>query len=409
MRTAFAALLLFATAASAQSTFDLNGYVAGRAVNATGPKSWLEGGWGRFEATGDRDDWMATAHVGFDWKPSKYFDLHAAGVARRDPEEFGGNDGGLVEAYADLKYPRGLNELQLRAGMFFIPSSRENIDPLWLSPYTINYSALNTWIGEEVRPIGVDLQYRRVNDAGHFLTLGATAFKGNDTMGTLVAWRGWSIGDRLSTYNETLPLPPLSSLADDGPFFRQRDDGTTPFRNDLDGRIGYAGRVRYSIPRRASIQYLYVDNNGDRLVYPAGTLSGEYSWKTKFHLVSAELGDPDQLVLAAEYMRGRTEMGPEIFPNYVEANFHAGYVMISNKRGRNRWTGRYEMFGTDDDDHTPRGEVNDESLRSWTFSYLFDLYENIRLGAEFTQITGHRAQVTDPDGHTFTLEARYHF
>jgi hypothetical protein len=416
MRTVIASFLLFACAGAAQSqSFDLQGYVAGRAINATGPASWLEGGAGRFEATGDRDDFMGVAQLGVDWTPSTFLRVHASGTARHDPSEFRGDSAGLVEAYADLHGSFGLDDVQLRAGQFFLPSSRENIDPLWASPYTINYSALNTWIGQEVRPIGVDLQYRHVTGAGHFITGGATAFRGNDTMGTLLAWRGWSIGSRLSTYGETLPLPPLPSLSDSGTFFRQRDDGTTPFTNDLDGHTGFAGRVRYSIPQRGSVQYTYVDNQGDRKLYPPASGSfgeiysprAEYSWATTFHLVSAEIGNPDALVFAAEYMRGNTLMG--VFENYVDADFDALYVLVSHKRGRNRWTARYEVFGTDERDFSALGERNDESLRSWTLAWLFDVRDNIRAGAEFTQITGQRADVADPDGRTFTVEARYNF
>ena len=32
--------------------------------------------------------------------------------------------------------------LRLRAGSFFLPTSRENVDLLWTSPYSITYSAL---------------------------------------------------------------------------------------------------------------------------------------------------------------------------------------------------------------------------------------------------------------------------
>ena len=38
------------------------------------------------------------------------------------------------------------------------------------------------------------------------------AFRNNDSMGALLAWRGWSVGNRLSVYDEVLPLPPLTTL-----------------------------------------------------------------------------------------------------------------------------------------------------------------------------------------------------
>lgn len=400
MRLAFVPILFFAATAVAQP-FRVEGYVAGRALHATGPASWLEGGTGRLEATGDRDDLMAVTQLGIDWEPSSFFRVHVSGTARQDPAEFRGDGAGLVEAYVDLHRELGLDDVQLRAGMLFLPTSRENTDPLWASPYTIHFSALNTWIGQEVRPIGVDLQYRHTTRLGHRITGGATAFQGNDTMGTLLAWRGWSVGSRLSTYEEVLPLPPLPSLQNDGAFFRQRDDGSIPFERDLDGKTGYAGRLRYAIPQRASVQYAYVDNRGDRRLY-----RGEYAWDTKFHLVSAEVGNPDTLVVAGEWMRGRTAMG--LFDPFVDADFDAAYLLTSYKRGRNRWTARYERFGTDDRDGTA-AERNDEDLRSWTLAWLFDLTDTLRLGAEFTQVSGQRAETEDPYARSITFEARYHF
>lgn len=411
----FLIALAFATSLSAQQSFDLTGFVAARGVNATGPASWLEGGFGRLEAGGDRDDFTALAHLGVDWHPTSWLDLHASGVARHDPEEFGGDAMGLVEAYADLRKEIAFDEIRLRGGFFFLPTSKENKDDNWASPYTIHFSALNTWIGEEVRPLGLDLQYRHTTDAGHTITAGATAFRANDTMGTVLAWRGWSVGDRLSTYGEILPLPPLGSLEDDGPFWRQRDDGTTPFTEDLDGHTGYSARIRYGVPQRGNIQYTYLDNAGDRAVYPPGTVSGEYSWETRFHLLGLELGNSDDLVVAAEYMLGETYMGLTQFPNFVEAGFWATYLLVSEKRGRNRWTARYELFATEEEDNTPRGEDNDESGRSWTLTWMHDITPAIRGAAEFTQISGNREAAQqygfDPSttGRSVTLEVRYRF
>lgn len=390
------AVLLLAPAAFAQSSFDLQGYVAARGVNATGPPSWLEGDFGRLEATGDRDDVTGVAQLGFDWTPSRYFDLHASGVARREPEEFGGDDAGLVEAYADARLFFGLDEVQLRAGQFFLPSSRENKDALWASPYTINFSALNTWIAQEFRPVGVDLEWRHTLQRGHIVTLAATGFRGNDTMGALLGWRGWSVGNRLSAYDEVLPLPPLHSA-----FADQRDDGTKPFGRDLDGKTGYATRVRYSVPQRANVQYAYVDNRGDRELH-----RGEYAWATDFHLISGEIGNPDEFAIAGEVTLGSTGMG--FAPAFVQADFYAAYLLVSDKYGRNRWTARYDVFGVDEQDFSLAGN-NDERGQSWTLAWLYDVTTAIRAGAEFTQVTGKSFNGEDGNGRSVTLEVRYTF
>jgi hypothetical protein len=50
--------------------------------------------------------------------------------------------------------------------MYFPQPSRENVDPLWSSPYTITLSALNTWIGEEVRLTGLEAALVHRGDNG---------------------------------------------------------------------------------------------------------------------------------------------------------------------------------------------------------------------------------------------------
>lgn len=401
-------VLLAATSLSAQQpSFDLTGYVAARGVNATGPPSWLERGFGRLEAGGDRDDYTALANLGIDWRPASWLALHASGVARRDPEEFGGDDAGLVEAYLDLHKEIAFDELRVRAGSFFLPTSKENQGDNWASLYTLHFSSLNTWIGQEVRPIGADLQYRHITSSGHAITGGITAFRGNDTMGTLLGWRGWTVGDRLTTYNETLPLPPLGSLAEDGPFRRQRDAGTQPFGKDLDGHTGFSARLRYGVPQRGNIQYTYVDNGGDRKLY-----GDQYSWQTRFHVLGAEIGNPDDFVFASEYLTGDTYMG--ISMPFVAADFWSAYALVSEKRGRSRWTARYEMFSTTDEDHST-AEDNTESGRSWTLTWMHDVTPHLRAAIEFTQITGNRPAAEqygfDPSttGRSVTGEVRWVF
>jgi len=366
--------LLIATPVFAQSTFDLLGYVAGRSTHTKGDH-----------------DTTGVAQFGFEWTPSRYFDLHASGVARDE-------NSGVVDAYADVRAVFVNDEIQLRAGQFFLPTSRENKGDLWTSPYTISFSALNTWIGEEVRPAGADLQWRHTFGTGHALTAAATGFRGNDTMGALLGWRGWWIGNRLSSYNEVIPLPPLASFQT---FFAgQRHDGTKPFGKDLDGNTGISARMRYSIPQIANVQYLYLNNHGDRKLH-----DGEYSWATKFHLLSAEINTADKHTLAAEYLRGSTGMGDE--PGYVEADIWAAYILFSEKIGRTRFSGRYDRFKTTEKDFS-LAENNDESGHSWTLAWLYDLTSHLRLGTELTQFNKTRASVKT-DTHSYTIEARYSF
>src|SRR5204863_8816924 len=115
---------------------------------------------------------------------------HVHLLARDDAEGSKHGRVGIVEAYVEAKLHPGRDRVRILAGAFFLPTSRENIDALWATPYTITPSALNSWLGEELRPIGVDVSYRhRTAKAGTF-SGGATLFGGNDTFGELLIGRG---------------------------------------------------------------------------------------------------------------------------------------------------------------------------------------------------------------------------
>jgi hypothetical protein len=374
--------LAFALGANAQQTFVIDGFLTARGVNADDRRlTWLERGPGKFDARGN--DLFAVAQIGADWTPSEHFDAHVSGLARHEPSSFGGRRAGLTEAYVDAS----AGGFQLRLGQFFLPTSRENKGLLWTSPYTLSFSALNTWVGEEVRPIGADLQWK----SQFYWTVGATAFRGNDTSGTLLAWRGWAMGSRLSVYDEPLPLPPLSD-------FPLQQDHTVPFSSDLDGRTGIAGRVRFSLPERANVQLTHFDNRGDRKLY-----SGQYSWQTRYNQLSGEIGSTSPTTFAAEYMWGRTGMGFAPKP-HVQTDFDAWYALVTHKIGRNRFTARLENFTVTDQAHAAAGVYDDRGW-AWTLAWLYDVTPKVRAGVEFVQITGRRE---DPyDARKVSLELRY--
>ncbi|HET7434586.1 MAG TPA: hypothetical protein VFN10_07735 [Thermoanaerobaculia bacterium] len=395
--------LLAATSLHAQTkapTF--TGFLSLRGVNGSGPESWIAGGFGRMEVGADRTELLATAQVGADWEPVQWFDVHVSGIARREPSDYEGKAAGLIDAYADLRAVFTNDQIQLRAGQFFLPTSRENKGDLWTSPYTISFSAINSWIGEEVRPVGADLEWKHTTGPGHVITAAASAFRNNDTMGTLLAWRGWSVGNRLTVYNEELPLPPLATLPR---WFPKQRDGTIPFESDLDGHTGWSARVRYSLPERANIQVMRLDNGGDKGLYRS-----EYSWDTKFTLVSAELGNTDKAILAAEYITGKTAMGWTA-PNWVIDDFDAWYLLASQKLGRFRWSARYEEFAVDE---YSRGKGSEDG-QSWTITGMYELTPSLRGAAEFTQVSGNKESAREAgfspstDGRNWSLELRYRF
>ena len=119
---------------------------------------------------------------------------------------------GVTEAAIDWRpIPRSRNQHQLRFGAFYPSFSLENGDRGWQSPFTYSYSAINTWLGEEIRPIGAEWSVRRRFEgfrSNHEVRAFAAGFYGNDPAGTLLFWRGWSLHDRQSRLGDDLEIPP---------------------------------------------------------------------------------------------------------------------------------------------------------------------------------------------------------
>jgi hypothetical protein len=388
LAVAFLASALAAPSAMAADHWDLLGVVAGRAYTAEGPKPWIEGGFGRTLEGGAPDGGDDTGvrgelHLGLEWKPTETWLVHAHGVLHGEPEAAQGSAGGLVEAFVQFRpelTPQ--TALRLRAGLFFPPTSLENTEPLWQSPYTVTLSALNTWIGEEVRLTGLDAQIVRKTSGGNRFDLAGAVFGVNEPAGALLAWRGWSFGDRLTSAGEGLPLPPLRSLEASGAFADQRDR-TLPI-DDLDHHIGWHARARWSRPGAVLLQGAYTQNGGDRALY-----DGQYSWDTRFGQAGLEAHLGTAFVLVAEGALGTTAMGPQVVGGpRVDVQFKTGYALASWSRGAWRLSLRADGFQNEDRDGT--AEPDGESGWAWTAAGFWQPKPAVRLGLEYIDVQGER-------------------
>lgn len=387
MRLLLAVLLSSLTASVlAQSTpFQFHGYLSARAIHVKSEPSWLEGSVGKFDVGGDARDDARTreqlqAQIGFDWQPKAWLLVHADGVARHEPSGSQGKRAGVVQGYVDL-----FNEhWRLRAGSFWLPTSRENIDPLWTSPYSITYSAWNSWVAQEVRPIGADLQW----SPNFYVSAGATVFRGNDTTGTLLAARSWTLGNRMTVYDEVLPAV---------------NEVTKPVERDLDNRNGYAGRLRLQLPERALIQVTHVDNRAELVPL----IDHQEPWLTRFDVLGATIGTQSPTSVSAEYASGWTTVA---FPGGTfRMDFATAYLLLSHKRGNDRWTARVERFSTNGHIFDP-GDTSRERGHAITAAWFHEANPHMRYGLEVVRITAqHPAFGVDPGGTTATAEVRYAF
>lgn len=257
------------------------------------------------------DSVSAQAQLGIDWRPSVFFGAHVHLLARTEGDGAKRGHAGVVEAYLQQKF----DHLRFMEGAFFLPTSRENVDELWESPYSITPSALNSWMGEELRPIGVDASYTL-----HGFQGGATVFRGNDTFGALPAARGWDLRDHWTTLGEHLPVA---------------EGYSTSVSAETDDAAGWSARGRWNNDH-ATIQLTHVDNRSDAMEH--GDL---LNWETRFDLAGADYTVNDWTV-AAESGWGKTSV--IFFGTTYPTDIRASYALVSRRFDRARATLRVESF-----------------------------------------------------------------
>src|SRR6185503_1848518 len=120
--------------------------------------------------------------------------------------------------------------------------------------------------------------------------------------GTLLAWRGWALGDRQTGVSDRPALAPIPSI-EPGGLFEQAPRWVQPFR-EIDGRIGYYAAASYKKTGLVDVRAIHYDNRAD-----PGVFDGlQYAWHTRFVSVAGHL-DVGPLELLGQYLDGRTTMG----------------------------------------------------------------------------------------------------
>ena len=295
-----------APAVLAEDAFQWSGFATARAVSEAA-------------APFDQDTVSAQLQLGLDWTPSSAFLVHVHLLARTDDGESRRGTAGTPEAYGELNLRPGKNRIRLRGGAFFLPTSRENVDALWENPYTVSSSALNTWFGEELRPIGLDATFSRGG-----AVLGATVFRGNETLGALPLAPGWTMHDRWTLLGQKV-------LSGRGYY--------ASLSSEHDGRLGWSARAGWN-GTRFSLLMTHLDNRSDALPY-----GDVYNWSTRFELVSVELGFGDWTV-AAEAGWGPTSI--DVGLRVITTDLSAAYALVSRRLSRGRVSARLETYSDGD-------------------------------------------------------------
>lgn len=311
-----------------------------------GERGWLDGGFGKLRHGGDDGDWDAGAELArgavvwrprFGWTAEGYLHIEI------DPEHDHAIDVG--EAFLRWKpVPKGRTRYAVRAGAFYPPVSLEHDGTAWSTTRTITPSAINSWVGEEVKVAGVEATATRTFGA-HEVGLTGAVFGYNDTAGTLLTFRGWALHDRQSTLLGDFPLPERNPA---WWALRSRQNmNTQPFR-EVDGRLGVYGRVEWRMAAPVTLDLIHYDNAGDK----TSVDDGQSSWETRFTNIGLKARVAEDTMLLAQAMTGDTVWVPladaDPVPYVDDLDFSAVYVLIDHTFGDQGIAARLDAFETRD-------------------------------------------------------------
>ncbi len=352
----------------------------------SGEQSWFDDWLGKLRYGGDRQGdgrgKLRLAEASLIARSDITWDLQAFVHAKFDPEQDKPAD--LVEAFLHYKpVPTSNVQYEMRAGLLFPHISRENIGAAWTSPFTITPSAVNSWVGEEVRALALEGK-ATLKLENQKLSLTAAVFGFNDPAGSLLAFRGWALGDYKTGAFSQVPLAPIPSI-EPGGFLADQPTWVHPVR-ELDGRPGFYAALDWDYAKRIKLGAFYYDNRGD----PETFKHNQYAWNTRFWNMYAEVKTPGGIQLMSQFMTGNTKMGHLIGgQRMVDADFSAGYVMATRKVGQHRISLRRDWFDVDDNTFVAE-DNNNEVGTAWTLAFNAKVGEKANLITEFLRVDSNR-------------------
>jgi hypothetical protein len=356
----------------------VSGLIDLRLGAADGETSWIDGGLGkgRFGDGGQ----VALGESSIVWNPRFSSRLGAVIIAQSQQAQDRVVDAG--EAYLTYRGDMaGSLRLNARAGLIYPPISLEHDGLEWSVPDTITPSAINSWVAEETKVVGLEATARGAI-AGQKLAATVGVFTHGDTSGTLLTFRGWALHDLKSSATGDFPLPPLS------PFMAKRQAPfTTPVR-ELDGRAGVYARLEWRPSPNLMLELFAYDNDGDRTTVD----NHEWSWETRFFNLGARWDIDAATHLRAQAMQGETLMGKSTaYGVWTDVGFQATYVSATRDLGPGSLTGRLDQFSTTD---RTNKAVDNNAEHGWAalVAYRWDVRPDVHLVFEGLHIDSDRPE-----------------
>src|SRR5579884_2415467 len=284
------------------SALEVSGDIRLTAID--GEKSWLEGGFGKLRSGADNDVRLQPqlGNASLVWKPQLSWSVGAVIVGMME----GGQrtQAGLSQGYLSFRPMRSQEfALSARAGLMWLPVSLEHEGSDWHVKNSITPSAINSWVGEELKPLAAEgTLATRIGENDIRATAAVTA--ANDTAGTLLTFRGWALHDWTTLALNRQPLPPV------GVFAGVQARYTHPLLDIHEGfakHLGYYAKLAWSPPVPIRIELLRYDNGAN----PQDVTSSgpEWGWRTRFDHIGmvADLGSGTEF--KSQVLQGTTRMG----------------------------------------------------------------------------------------------------
>lgn len=366
-------VLSLVTGVSDAAEFHFTGYGDLRLVAPPVQDAYLDGGLGKLrfgeddanfklgdlvgEARIAEDDWLLQADARFNAEYGPAFDL-LEGYVRYAPQ-------------SNTQW-----RWSARAGAFFAPLSLENEQVGWSSFWTVTPSAINSWVGSELRTVGAEgtLEW---HSNGNDVTLIGALFGFNDTAGVLIADRGWNFDDRAGGLFEKSRLPDAIAIA-----AHRSPPLTTHLFREIDDTPGWYLDLSYEIDGKTGFELMRYDNQAD----PARPRA----WHTAFW----DLGFRRQIgavTLLSQAVSGSTLIRP-LAGSFTATDFNAAYVLAGWDLDDWWLAARADLFQT-----RTRTAALTPSLLSED-GHAFDVTASwvprrwLRLSAEYLLIDDSRAQ-----------------
>jgi hypothetical protein len=358
----------------------LHAYIDGRLVAAPSETSWTHGGLGktRFGDGGTDAQFGGAGLVGTAQLTPALLALAEIQFQTTDRPTVN-----VIEAY--LRYrPVALSRWRwsVQAGAFLPPISMENDAIGWTSPWTLTPSAINSWVGEELRVIGAEGHLEWRGDVST-VELRSALFRRNDPAGDLLVDRGWSLSDLTSGLGGRLRTPDTTGgNGEQSPASRY-----DPFQN-IGSRVGWYADLEWHAPDLGRVSLMRYDNRADPAAH---TASGVFAWHTWFTSVGAST-DTGPIRWIAQTMDGTTVIEPTDGVQF-RTGFRSAFLLAGWNRGHWRPALRIEHFSTHgrSDDGIPRSEHGN----AITAALNWRPRDWLRLTAEVLRIDSVRTQRTD--------------